>query len=703
MSYRYEKNANGEQDLVISGWESGVFPSPLKGIANLQNVNISTETGEVMCSYQRVQQSQASVGTLTLTRVNTNTVSFSGNVLAGSWITILVDSGTGLSGSYYVVSVSGVFHLSTTYAQDNTTFVSGINAGTATFSTISMGLSISSATEPYYDSSNNQQYRYYIVDSIGHIWVHDTATLATIDTPLWFLPDRAVYSINPPAIRVTGLAVYNGWLVLFRNATIFWKPTSTLGVLFVSVQGAGFAGTTMTTKFHNPFVGHQGALYYCDGNFIGSIFADTSLLTGAANIQSYCSYTAVTTTGTILANIGGSLPTVTTASIRIPVFFFTAGTLPAAIVAKTIYWVVMSLTDSTFQVFAALSGGSAIDIQTGSVGTQYFNTFYPIADTGSAGITVMVVTPQKLNLPFSETAQCMAEIGNNIIIGGSGSILYPWDQSSLLPFDLIFLPENNTTKIIVVNNSGYVFTGQKGNIYITNGSSASPVISVPDYCAGIAGTPNSYIEPYFTWGDAMYTRGRVYFSILDQTATKAGNCGGIWSFIPTQNAFIQQDTGLTLRLENQSSYGSYNGVCPVLVASQQQNAIAPQYWNAWYSSISNPNYGIDFTGTVPSGTSIIETDLIRTGTMLQNQTFQQIEYKLSTPLANGETVTINYRLNSTDAWLSCGTIKTVSPTDLSGYYTANFENSQWLQLQIILTPLNSSLSSFCRLTEIRVR
>lgn len=701
--YRFEKNLNGEQDLVINGFENGVFPSPLKGIANLQNVNISTETGEAMCSFQRIQQSQTLVSTLTLTRVNSTTISFSGPVLSGTWITIISDSGTGLSGSYYVISISGVFHLSTTYIQDNSTIVSGINAGTATFSTISFGLPISSATEAYYDSSNNQQYRYYIVDSTGHVWVHDTNTLTTIDTPLWFLPDKATYSINPPSVKVTGLAVFNGWLVLFRNATIFWKSTSTLGVFFAAVEGNNYPGTTMTSKFHNPFVGHQGTMYYCDGNFIGSVFPDTSLLTGAANIQSYCSYTAVTTTGTISANIGGSLPTTADGTIRIPVFFLTTGTLPSTITTKTIYWILMSLTDLTFQVYSASAGGSALNIQTGAVGAQFFNTFNPIADTSSFGSSVMTVTPQRFNLPFSETAQCMAEIGNNVIIGGSGNVLYPWDQVSNLPFDLIFLPENNTVKIIVVNNSGYIFTGQKGNIYITNGSSASPVISVPDYCAGIAGTPNSYIEPYFSWGDAMYLRGRVYFSILDQTVTKAGNCGGIWSFVPTQNIFIQQDTGLSLRLENQSSYGTYSGVCPVILVSQNQTAIAPQYWSAWYSNITNPTYGIDFTGTTPNGISIIETDLMRTGTMLQNQTFSQIEYKLSTQLANGETIVINYRLNSTDAWTSCGTVKTVSATELSGYYTANFENSQWLQLQIILTPINSSSSSFCRLAEIRIR
>jgi hypothetical protein len=201
----------------------------------------------------------------------------------------------------------------------------------------------------------------------------------------------------------------------------------------------------------------------------------------------------------------------------------------------------------------------------------------------------------------------------------------------------------------------------------------------------------------------MYLRGRVYFSILDQTAIKAGNCGGVWSFVPTQNLYIGQDTGLALRLENQSSYGTYNGVSTVLLQSQNQNAKSPQYWNGWYSSISSPTYGIDFTSTTPSTQCIIETDLIPTGTMLEKRTFQQIEYKLSTPLMVGEGVTMNYRKNGTDAWASCGTVQVESTTELSGYFTATFEKTQWVQLQVILSPLTSTSSSFVPLTQITLK
>ena len=134
-----------------------------------------------------------------------------------------------------------------------------------------------------------------------------------------------------------------------------------------------------------------------------------------------------------------------------------------------------------------------------------------------------------------------------------------------------------------------------------------------------------------------------------------------------------------------------------------QTAIAPQYWSGWVSDINTPTYGIDFTDTVPCTAAIIETDLIPTGTVLGKKTFQQLEYKLASPLANGESVVINYRLNGTDAWATCGTANVESTTALAGYFEINFQNTQWTQLQVILNSLGNSSSSFCRLNQIRIR
>lgn len=704
MAYHFEKSTG---DLVIDGFDQGIAVSPHKGIANMQAVNISTESGEVMCSYKRTTQSQSGDTSTnhTAAQIDTSHLSSSFALLSGVWINITNAGTTGIStGNYYVQNSNGTasggaassFQISQYY---NSAVLSGFNPGTVTFNLVRvMGQPVASATESY--SNGSQQYRYYILDNLGLVWVQDTAVGTN-----WFLPD---FSISYFSGTPSGLAVLNGWLHVFSGLGIWCKPTVNLAdSTSTSTNYVAFAsGSMLNTTTHFALAGHQGKMYYTDGNFLGSIFPNSSLLSGTANIQSYASYTAVTTTGTISQLISGSVPyNGVSNATRIPAVFFhsltAAGSNPATLTIGTVYYIKYNApTTGNFEVYAAATGGSALDIATGAVGTQYFATYYPTSSGGTATITF---TPERLNLPFFEVAQAIGEIGNTVVIGTQNNVIYPWNQVDALPGDLIPLPESNVSSFLTVNNMAYVFAGNKGNIYVTNGSTASLVLTVPDYCAGIAGTEASYIEPYFIWGGVMFLRGRVYFSIQDQTSAKTGNCGGIWSFVPTQNFFIGQDTGLSLRLEAQNSYATYNGMAPVLLASQNQQAKGPQYYSAWQSSYTAGTYGIDFSATTSGTAAVIETDLIPTGTMLNKQTFKQIEYKLAAPLQDGETVTAKYRQDSTSAFTTLGTAVTESSTGLSGYWTVSFQKGQWLQLQLTLNPLTATDGSFVRLKEIRIR
>lgn len=727
MAWNLDKET---KDLVWSAVEQGIAPSPLKGIANIQNANISTELGEVMTSYGRVQQSQAIVTSGTIT-ASSGMGSFylASNVTlqVGTWITFsaVSISGFSINTPYYVtVKNNGLYQLAANYDPSQSTGISHGTSGTGTFTTyVNMGSPVAYAIENF-NNGSGQQNRYYVLDAQGLIWVYDTAVFAAslFNTGVgttWFLPDFSTGYFSG-GTAPSGIAVIGGWLFVGAGLALYAKSTVNLGgtTSNSSTWGAVYDSTgnpailmsiPSSLNPHTMFVGHQGKLYYCDGNYIGEIFPDTSInpnVTGLPNIQSFCSYGAATTTGTIGSVISGSVPwDGVPDGQRVPAVFFTtqSGTQPSNLTAGTVYYIQYD-NSGVFNVYAAATGGSAINIASGASGTQYFNTFWPRSMAATQPVT-FTLTTQRVNLPENEIAQCMAEVGNTVIIGGIGNIIYPWNQIDATPSSLIALPENHTYNMVTVNQMVYIFAGNKGNVYITDGSVASLVIKVPDYCVGVPASPSTYIEPYFTWGGAAYIRGRVYFSILDQTASKAGNCGGIWSFVPTQNLYIGQDTGLALRLENQNSYGTYNGVAPLIIPFQTQNALSPQYFSAWYSSVSNPLYGIDFTGTFPNSPAIIETDLLSTGTYLDKGSFSNVEYKLNSPLLSGETVTINYRESSTAAWQSISATNfEQDPTNpISGVFKVNFQNLQRLQLQPILTPNGSSTFSGIRLTELRLR
>jgi hypothetical protein len=158
------------------------------------------------------------------------------------------------------------------------------------------------------------------------------------------------------------------------------------------------------------------------------------------------------------------------------------------------------------------------------------------------------------------------------------------------------------------------------------------------------------------------------------------------------------------------SAGNYFIVGLTVVGQTQTIAISTpsggSFISGWSSGSTNffilGVSGIDTSGTYPTATGIIETDIAATGTMLNKRTFAQQEYKLASPLLSGESVQFYYRLNLTDAWTSCGTV-VAEPNSLSGYFTSVFQNTQWLQLQAQLIPNSTSTFSGNRITDFRVR
>lgn len=590
-------------------------------------------------------------------------------------------------------------------------------SGTATFSTLATpALCFAKATEPYSTGTANY-YRYYLLDNNSRTWVYDSQVFATTLAAngigeAWMLPDPTGYS----SYVFSGMTILNGWLVQANNNQLYGKPTVDLGASFQALEQDGLALRLINpfpTHLNPLYVGKQGFMFYGDGNTVGELFPTNQFATSLPNTQSYSSFTGSGTTGTLTAVISGSSPYLldATATIaRVPVVFFPTQTtgMPGGLSQEVVYYIQMSRTvPRQFEVYATSSGGSPLTITT--VGTCYFNTFYPVGEqdnTAGDDIVLFQFSQQDLTLPAYERVQCMVEIGNTLLVGGRTNTVYPWNQVNPFVQDIIALPESDVVLMVNVNNMAYVFAGNKGNVYITNNSSASLVFKLPDYCAGVPGTPFSYIEPYFTWYDAVFLRGRVYFSILDQTSTKAGNCGGVWSFIPPQNYSVNQDAGISLRLENQNSYGTYNGAATQLIANEEQKAIAPQYWAAWFSTFpisGGTTYGIDQTDDIPVTTYVQETDLAPVGTFLNKFTVAQVEFKLTTPMTSGDSIALYWRVNITDDWtaLTNQVIETANP--IAGYYESNFQTSQWVQIRAVVTTNGTTASSFVRLAELRIR
>lgn len=323
---------------------------------------------------------------------------------------------------------------------------------------------------------------------------------------------------------------------------------------------------------------------------------------------------------------------------------------------------------------------------------NYVGRFYQTDPTGSAFDPTNTATYTFDNtsiLPYTDTAQCIAFLGTNILVGGKNNIIYPWDRFSNVPNFPILISEYNIQKMVTVNTNTYIFVGNRGRIYITNGSQSQLYKKMPDHLSGT-------IEPYYTWGGATSNKNQLYFSA--SVTTNAGvtitTMGGLWG--------IDLDTKAQ-RITNQLSYGTYAGYATAIIPNFSPAPAGTGLYIGWDSGVST--YGIDTTTSTPytSSQAYIDSDLIPIGTFLRHKTFENIEFKLGVPMVANESVALYYRLDfSQNYTLIPNLINGTTTGAFSGYAPASFENAQWVQFRIVLNSTASN-PSYVPFKQLRIK
>ncbi len=289
-----------------------------------------------------------------------------------------------------------------------------------------------------------------------------------------------------------------------------------------------------------------------------------------------------------------------------------------------------------------------------------------------------------LALPAYDKATCLAQLGQNLLIGGIQNAIYPWNRVDT-SFDYpLIVAENYIACIVSTNSNAFIFAGRRGIIYITNGANIDVFKKFPD---SISNT----IEPYYTWGWAIYLKNQLYFSlsVTDNSSTTISNYAGIWAIDLTTEV---------LRMSNSLSYGTYAGTVPVLVPMGHIFPTGDGIYAGWLNSTG----GVDYTAATPytNYEATIDSDLIPVGTFLNLATFTNIEFKLGKPLVSGEQVKLSWRSNLTDSFTEIGSTTTVGA--LSDKYDMNFEKVQWLQIRASYNSTDTT-PSYTLLREIRIR
>lgn len=642
MSYRVEE---GTGDIVISGFEDGIGESPYSGLTDLKSVDIGSTPSEASVNFS----TQSVVATKSYT-AQTITADGSGNLqitvsgAQGDFVenrqAIVVSNSTisgFTTGTYYVASASNQGGGVELFS------ATALSYGTTAVLTVgNTGTATYSTVDigrpKHFASSNNGDTgTNFVLDSNGRLWSDNLLTTGGVS--ITASSSWTFVGNNNFSSGTSGTAGYG-------NGLVYWRT-------------AGSAPTTITGDWDGwLFIMRDGLIDYSNVNGVDN--------------------------GVAYSNVGT----------------FTYGWNPATGTTGvlTSYLVGQSQTACPHNAIVAPSG------------VMYFCDYYSMKSVQQAD----TLTPTKFdpvntatylyndsrNLPTNELATCIAPFGNDFIIGGRQNQAYVWDGLSATSFSYpVLLAESFVSNIVTVNTNAYIFCGNRGNIYITNGSQANVWKKIPDHISNT-------IEPYFSWGGATYQKGKIYFGVFakDNAGTSLTGYGGLWS--------VDVKTG-ALSLSNQLSYGTYAGYATALYAippvqllttGLPTNPAGTGLFIGWSPDGTNTSCGVDKTISTPyaSNKSYVISDNIPIGTFLKPTASLQFEYKLSAPLLSTETVQLLASSSLGGTFVSAGT---TNGSTAATIFSDNFANPlgavQWILLKAVLNG-RSSNPSYNRLKELRI-
>lgn len=578
MSYKFEKQPNGDYDLVINGFEKGIADSPYQGIANIRNLNIKYYEGVAYVNYKR----QAAT----------------------------VTGGTMVRPAYATQSQAGII---------------------------------------------------YISDENGQIFKQSALDSSTF----------ALLGSNPGGGNL-GLQFWNNYLLAFASTKIH-----------ICGDGTGDAGVTSG----NWNTGGSSTGVWPIQNATLTLTGTPAAGDTSATISTYNDAHGDARafwngpTGTYKTTMGGQSVYATLTQGVASFSWFPALNASAGSSSATVAGV-----SGAHASLVSINDGNLYFCNTSNIGSLQLN---PNQVFSKGNMLTFTFNSAALALPPTETAGSLVELRNQLLTATTNKI-YPWDRISTSWLNPIPMTEQPYGMINILNNI-YIFAGNKGNIYISNGYSVERYKKLPDGILGV-------IDPQWQWGGIMTHRQKLFFqAFASNSQSGTGLLAGIFS--------IDLDSG-ALNMEHQNSFGvvSATTTSPGLLIDNPQSALAyDNFYSAWSNGAAGAG-GVDYNNTTlySANEPLIETDLIAVGTFAQSKTFKSMEFKLDQPMQSGDSITIYARNSLSDTYTQVGTTTTAVLSDF--YQPINFQKNQWVQFKITMScNVTATSSSFNRLREIRIR
>lgn len=325
------------------------------------------------------------------------------------------------------------------------------------------------------------------------------------------------------------------------------------------------------------------------------------------------------------------------------------------------------------------------DILWGGAGRYIFklqeNDGYTFGPGTSASYTF---TKQALDLPSGYIVTCLAEFNEYLLIGtenlndANTAEVFVWDRTD--PSFSKTIQINNSDRINwieVYNNRVYIQAGNRGEIFVSDSTNAYLFAKMP------ASLIESYGGLAFYPDSSMIFNNKLYFAPSADTGAGVSSAIGVYS--------VDLNTGV-INIENTISTGESgeNGILRITALIPKGST---DYYVAWQDD-NTSDFGIDslnVSGNVYyNSEAYFISQFFNVGTRQNKRTFISLYIQLIKDLTTGQSVTVYYRENKTDTWVSIATFNSVGESSFEAPFRKTLEN---VQFKVVFDSPNNSTDS----------
>lgn len=281
-----------------------------------------------------------------------------------------------------------------------------------------------------------------------------------------------------------------------------------------------------------------------------------------------------------------------------------------------------------------------------------------------------------LDLPAGEVANCLEELGTDLLIGGANTNkIYPWDRISD-SFGLpVVVPETHIYKLENIGGTVYILAGGSGRIYKTQGTYVKEHCKLPIY---LTNNGVSIVSSIVTWGGITSINGDLLVGVGVQTS---GN-SGVWR--------IKENGRMTI--DSVPSTGS-----AIVYSIYGDDDLYYFGYNGGMDGFASALYG---TALYTNLQTIAQSPLFKVGTERSLATYSRAEVVLNRIATDGQ-LKLSYRAGLIASFTELGTVTADSSTQVFEIDNIGINNLNNLQLQIEMNDGSSGQGDFI-VSEIRL-